>query len=354
MNPYSTTKAVCHGDRLALLKAGGHPAPVHLQLIPSNVCNHRCGFCAYRMPGYTSEQLFDDAEIMRGKDAVEILRGAAEAGVRAVQFTGGGEPTVHRDLHTLLVVARNLGLDSALVTNGLLMRGGILISLLACAWVRVSLDAGTEETYRKVRGVPAGTFDQVLSNVRELTRRRTESGSRVYVGLSFVVTADNWQDIPVVVEIAEGLGVDNLRFSAVFSNDDDGFYEGFGDEAAALCQQAAGAQPNGLLVSDNFSNRRDDLKQGAPDYDRCWYQHLTTYVGADQEVYRCCLLAYNERGRLGSLKGRTFKEFWNDPATVASLAGLNPRECARCQFNERNRAIQRIVDMIPERHGNFV
>lgn len=354
MNPYSVTKAVCHGDRLAALKFGLHPVPVHLQLIPANLCNHHCSFCAYRMEGYTSCEKFDDGVIMGGSDAVQVLQGAAAAGVKAVQFTGGGEPTVHRDLHTLLVVARNLHLESALVTNGQLMRGEMMTDLLACSWIRISLDAGTEETYRRIRGVEPGVFRKVLANVRELVGRRNDSKSPVYIGLSFIVTSDNWQEIPLACEIASELGVDNLRFSALFSNDDDGHYDGFGDEAASLCRQVAGARLNGLLISDNFSDRRQDLKQGAPDYDRCLYQHLTTYVGADLNVYRCCLLAYNERGKLGSLKGRTFLEFWNDPETIASLAGLNPRDCLRCQFNERNRSIKAIMDMIPERHGNFV
>jgi len=354
VNPYSVSKALCHGNRLAEMKAGGHPAPVHLQLIITNRCNHNCEFCAYRMEGYTSAQTFDERSELSTADAVDIMRSASEFGVRAVQFTGGGEPTVHRGLPALLAAAQSLGLKAALVTNGQLLRDELQTAVLGCAWIRVSLDAGSDQTYQKIRRVRPGVFDQVLTHVRELTARRRLTGAHVYVGLSFLVTEQSWQEIPIAVEIAESLGVDNLRFSAVFSPDDHAVYQGFGDEAAALCRKVSGARLNGLLVTDNFSDRLGDLRQGAPDYDRCHYQRLTTYIGADLNVYRCCLLAYNERGLLASLMGRTFESAWNDPATVASLAQLNPRECLRCQFNERNRSIGQLMEMIPDQHGDFI
>ena len=61
-NPYSVTKALHHKEKIEELRHGGHPTPVHVQLIISDYCNHDCDFCAYRMSGYTSNQMFQVEE----------------------------------------------------------------------------------------------------------------------------------------------------------------------------------------------------------------------------------------------------------------------------------------------------
>ena len=52
-NPYSSLKMAWHYAR-----EGGLPkAPKQVQMILSDLCNQNCRFCAYRMDGYTSNQL---------------------------------------------------------------------------------------------------------------------------------------------------------------------------------------------------------------------------------------------------------------------------------------------------------
>lgn len=98
---YSTLKAFKYPDRLEAIKSG-HPAgPVHVQIILSDLCNQNCHFCAYRDPSYTSSQLFhidgnyNPNRMIPLDKVLEILDDCVEMGVRAIQLTGGGEPTVH-------------------------------------------------------------------------------------------------------------------------------------------------------------------------------------------------------------------------------------------------------------------
>ena len=100
-----------------------------------------------------------------------------------------------------------------------------------------------------------------------------------------------------------------------------------------------------LAVHDNFGTRFHDLKQHAPDYKTCSYQYYTSYIGADLHAYRCCVLAYNRRGRIhgGDLKDRSWDEFWNSPERKHDLDSLDARQCERCQFNEKNRAVDYLM-----------
>ena len=365
MNPYATNKAIHHPDRLQALAEGRQPAPVHLQIVVSDLCDQDCSFCAYRTPGYSSNEMFgalkpDGTETnnpnrqIDGPKVVDILHQAKELGVKAVQFTGGGEPAVHRELPTLLRVARTLGLEVSLVTNGAKLKGALAEAALDLSWIRISLDAGTGATYAATRRVSPGVFDQVLKNVEDLVQARNRTDSSLFIGLGFVVTRDNWPEVLIARAIAEAIGVDNLRLSAVFQNDGADYYADFGQAAAEACALAAQSSNERLLVSDNFSDRMSDLAQGRPDYERCVYQHFTTYVGGDLNLYRCCVLAYNRHGLIGSLKGASLKDLWESDYKRADFATFDARNCDRCMFNQRNREMNAMVDSMPLGHWNFV
>ena len=63
--------------------------------------------------------------------------------------------------------------------------------------------------YESIHRSKASDFQCVTDNVRYLCETRS---SRVSVGISFVVTKENWQEIPIAVELADSLGVDYIRF----------------------------------------------------------------------------------------------------------------------------------------------
>src|SRR6185436_8088075 len=114
---YSDLKALWHLPEMSALKEGRRFVPPHVQLILSDLCNQDCSFCAYRMSGgFSSEQFAGPAgeknpnrKIPTDK-AIEILNDCAALGVKAVQFTGGGEPTVHPEHMKLFNHALGLGL----------------------------------------------------------------------------------------------------------------------------------------------------------------------------------------------------------------------------------------------------
>jgi len=368
MNPYSTNKALYYVDRLADLKCGHAIAPVHLQLILSDLCNHNCSFCAYRMDGSYSDMFAVKDEngalvknpnrMLSTEDAVMILKDAAKMGVKAVQITGGGEPTVHPECAAIIEAAHTFGLQTALVTNGSKlnerMREALLKSTLS-SWVRVSLDAAISETYKTIRGLNSNTaFEKVCMNIKELTSERNKIAPWVYVGISFVVTKENWEEIPAATELAKRLGADSIRFASNFTPENDNYYSDFGDEAEALCEEAKKQDDFSFKAINSLSERRGDLRLGPPDYDFCAYQYLTAYIGADMNSYTCCCNAYNKRGLIGSVKEQGFLGLWESQEKKEFMASFNARDCERCQFNSRNHEINALIEVIPLEHVNFI
>ena len=46
---YSNLKFLGHEGHLKALKDGAVVAPVHVRIKPTNMCNHDCWYCAYRV-----------------------------------------------------------------------------------------------------------------------------------------------------------------------------------------------------------------------------------------------------------------------------------------------------------------
>ena len=341
-------------------------APKQVQLILSDLCNQDCSFCAYRMTGYSSNQMFvgDSEKARYGHNnpkrflptakAMEILQDCANNGVLGIQFTGGGEPTVHPDHEAIFQRALELGLKCALVSNGVAWSDSLIAMLPQFAWVRMSIDAGYAETYAKIRNTPTGHFTKVLKNLSRLAYA-IKSGipSPCVLGVGYVVTPDNWQEIGIGTALAKEFGAHYIRLSAMFSQDGiEPYREHYGDMKETIHTARERNECETFRVHDLFGDRIDDLEHGAPDYQTCYYQSYNTYIGGDANIYRCCVLAYNKRGLLGSVKDKSYDEFLKAPDTPDKFRDFDARGCDRCQFNLKNKAMNYLLGGKPP-HAEF-
>lgn len=329
---YSQAKPVYWMDRLMLLRSGIAPPPVHVQIVLSDLCNQDCGFCAYRMSSGLSNELFPQGKrknpnrMIATEKAREIIDDCAALGVKAIQFTGGGEPTVHPDHLELFARAQEHGMATALVTNAIAL-DATHPAVRAMRWVRVSVDAGTAETYSKTRRVSARHWPTVWANIEELSRSCAGT-----VGVGYVVTKENFHELPVAAELALQAGAANIRVGAVFSAEGVGYY---GDRLAEIRAVLKSSRARfGGFFADVFDRRIEDLEVGSPVEPSCGYQHLTTYIGGDLGVYRCCNTAYTQAGKVADLHEMRFADLYNKPAEYFDATG-----CRFCQFRGQNQVI---------------
>lgn len=347
MNAYSHLKPFRHPDILHSIQTGSPARPAHVELILADACQQHCSFCAYRLPGYASNQLFNDKNMMDLWKALEIVQDCKDIGVQAVQFTGGGEPTLHRGFPQVFSTVIDNGMKAGLVSNGVRIDVALADILAKAAWVRISLDASTEETYCKIRRVHSSHWQKAQAAIVNL-----KAAGCPQVGVGFVVTPDNWTEILGAAELAKSLGADNFRISAMFSNEDERLFATFHKSAALLAQAAEELSDARFTVYNRFSDRLDDLRLGKPSERLCGYQFFTTYIGADLNVYRCCGYAYNRHGLIGSLRDRRFRDFWLSEERINNQLSFDGRGCERCQFRRQNEAIQYSVQ--PQLHEEFV
>ena len=284
---------------------------------------------------------------------IEIIDDLQAVGVQAVQFTGGGEPTVHPDHLDIFDHALHQGLSCALVTNGSLLREGWQAILPSFKWVRVSVDAGTPLTYSEVRNVRPGAFEKTLNNISLIRAEIDRQGTDCLLGAGFVVTALNWDEIVTACQLLKNAGASYVRLGAMFSEEGSGYYSGIYDNIKIKIWQAKELEDDSFKVVDLFGDRITDLDVGAPGYKFCGYQQFVMYIGGDQKVYRCCTTSYTKHGEIGDLSEQSFSQWFGSRAKQDAIANFNARSCKVCQFNGKNETINYMVEPEPL-HGEFV
>ena len=111
----------------------------------------------------------------------------AERGLRSVILIGGGEPTLHPGFESFVRFAKGLSLQIAVVSNG--SRGDRLLEIADALgpgdWLRLSLDAGSDELFRAMhRPVSRSlTLDEICAWVPRIKARNP--GLRI--GYSYII-----------------------------------------------------------------------------------------------------------------------------------------------------------------------
>jgi MoaA/NifB/PqqE/SkfB family radical SAM enzyme len=92
------SKVIANLDFVLAFLKGGNPPPVLVEVDPSNTCNHACPFCIssyIHLPESKGLKTYDKS-ILPEKTLLALCKDFKDMGVKAVNWTGGGEPQLTR------------------------------------------------------------------------------------------------------------------------------------------------------------------------------------------------------------------------------------------------------------------
>ena len=350
---YSALKVMRYPDRIWAWLAGRPAAPVHVRIKPLNRCNHDCWYCAYRAGSLQLGEQMDEGDRLPADQLRGIARDLVAMGVAAVTFSGGGEPLLYRELPEIVEILGEGGVRVAALTNGSNLKGRMAEAFARHGtWVRVSVDAVDDEGYARTRGIGPGNFTRLLDNMSDFAAR----GSRCTLGVSLIVGTENAPRIAEACTLFKAAGASHVKLSGVVVDNGHDANEAYHAPLRPIVQaqiaEARRLEEDGFRIVDHYHALPERFDKP---YGSCPSMRFLTVIGADGCVYACQDKAYTEAGRIGSLDGRSFAEFWSDPATQAFLAGLDPRRaCAHhCVAHTKNLVLQEIAGLDPD-HGAFV
>jgi radical SAM protein with 4Fe4S-binding SPASM domain len=324
------------------------PVPRELQVEVTGACNLACRMCLVRYAPRIGRRTgaLPVAAFHRLLDELPALE--------RVTLQGLGEPLLAPGLLEMVEACTARGIAVGFNTNGTLLRRPVADRLVASGldWLHVSLDGATAATYEGVRD--GATFDVVRANLEGLLAARAEAGrERPQVLLVFVAMRRNVGDLPALVRLAHGWGVDGVRvqnLSHAFTDTDpagayadirafardEALWGGDGPDGDPFAEARALAADLGVdLRLPELRAAPPQPAEGAPGCDWPWRSAYVTHRG---EVQPCCMVMGSDRATLGRLEGgsglpdvwhgeayRTFRRRLTEP-------GDPPEVCRGCSF----------------------
>lgn len=350
--PYSELKIFHHTDRINGFLKGERVAPVYVRIKPTNICNQRCFYCAY-----ADDSLFDGREVDTREsipwDVMEkTLYDFKEIGVKAVTFSGGGEPLCYHSIIDTLSLIQKLAIDYSMITNGQALEGEAVKYLKDAKWIRVSFDSSKSETYEAIRRV--NTHKRVIDNIANFASIKNKNCT---LGINCVVSKNNADEIFDICTLVKKLGVDNIKLSPIAVKENGKSYHDSIKEL--VMKQIVSAQRelenSNFRIVDKYTCDLELPTTYHKQYQKCYIQNFFAVIGADCKVYRCHQRAYTKAGELGDLTQIPFKDLWFSPNVINKMNSFDPQKecCFRCAFDERNTLLNDFVN-IDYNHINFI
>jgi len=304
----------------------GPVRPIHWDVDPSSVCDHRCRGCPYIFDGPIDPMLGvvrPESHVAR-RTLLELatflrfLDQAVENGCKAITFVGGGEPTIHPDFTRMMQAATERGVKFGVITHlGRKYSPDFFKALAHATWVRVSVNAGTPDTYQRHQG--KDHFTQAIDNMETAA----EHGTRV--GMSFLITNDNYEEIVLAAAHTKAVGGHFIQYKPIIELELGKAYEGIEEAIAKRLEAARGLVEDGFQVIDQWSSRFEELRRHERGEFKglCHVPRFNPKLGANGIVYTCCELAYSEEGAIGSI--------YDEPLVdILERAGKKCMEMSKC------------------------
>lgn len=331
----------------------GTDAPLIVELDPTAVCDLAC-------PGCISEDIIATANSFSSKRLLELGKEFKESGVKGVIFIGGGEPLAHPASGKLIKYFGENDISVGITTNGTFIDRYMDEIAEYSSWTRVSMDAATDEMFRKLRPTKGGgsKFYHIIKNMRKLSKIK-----RGKLGFSFLIRTEvegddivsNVHEIYNAALLAKNIGCDYFEVKPSYNYKNDVAHSLVKHSQERIDEIKMELKKLSSLVDDKFSIVKaitlDASLKGVQEkqvktYKSCPATELRTLV-TPTGVFVCPYWRGKKRFNVGDVKITNFKDLWNSERRRKVQKWLNPSvHCANlhCLRHETNLEILSMID----------
>jgi MoaA/NifB/PqqE/SkfB family radical SAM enzyme len=344
---YSGLKIVWHPEKLKSFIEGKISAPIYVRVKPTNRCNHHCSFCSYDPEtGDTSVRgLLNRTDEIPREKMLEILRDFKEIGVKAITYSGGGEPLIYPHIVESMKKTLEYEIGLSIITNGQELNKEKAEILSKANWVRVSANSSDSKIFSRIRKRPESWFDELEKNIKEFAKIKRE---RCEFGINYVVQIENASQVYDSVRYFKDLGVNHIKITPMWNQDFETYHQPIKDSVLEqIVRSKKDFHEEGVFaVHDTYAGDFSGTSVPERHYSRCYIMQAVLVIGADCNVYFCHDKAYASSGVLGSLKDKSFRELWFSPEAAEIFRKFNPRESCRhhCTNDSKNVLLNSLID----------
>lgn len=294
-------------------------------------CNLRCPNCIWVLK---SDEFFDGTE-MKLQDAKHIIDHYISVGVNRISIQAEGEVLLYPHYKELVQYCKEKGRPvSTLITNGVLLDKFTEFVFLYIPHVLVSIDGPFCGEYIKVRGGTEANFNRIINAVGNFVKEKRRRNLGNSISINCVLAKDNLHIMHDMIDLADRLGVDKLRFRNFHplfgGNGRIPLYASDSDAAQAATQAATYAASRNVNIVLPVLYQEGGVRFGCDGMLK-----NTIVIGADGSFAPCCHLEAdgtygnffaNPRGYTDNIKKKAFiKTLYN-----ASSYDAIPESCKDC------------------------
>ncbi len=289
-------------------------------------CNLRCHFCDNGM-----RNLYRDIPPERFRAIVGQLKAGTRLGLH-----GLGEPTLHKELLSLIGHAKGRGLyvyfnTNHTVTTDEQMQGFVDQGLDE---LRISMSAGSRAGFEAYAG--RDLFDALVERVRRMVEIRG-ARPKPLLRLVFVLTQQSHAEFGAVAALADQLGVDELQVQSFLNwgkeQLPDEPEEGCAIDGGELervrrsvLDTVAGVRRVRVLLPFGSEGTDEEMTPG-----RCQWPFNATWITADGHVTPCCNLHDPRQISFGNAFEKSLQEIWLGEAYQAFRAQYRANQVDACR-----------------------
>ncbi len=158
-------------------------APISINLDLITACTFHCDHCI-------DGDIIDTGKFLDLTYVKKIIKDWNKNGLKSIILIGGGEPTLYPKFEEVVKFLKSFSLGMGLVSNGTRLDKveNICHLLNKKDWVRLSLDAATDETFEKIhRPKVKITLSEILEQVKKIRQKNPN----FQIGYSYLIIGDD-------------------------------------------------------------------------------------------------------------------------------------------------------------------
>lgn len=346
-------KLIYHPDRVNKWLQGENIYPLYMEISLYGGCNHRCIFCGVDYLGHKAAVL--DKSYLK-----KFITQAAQKGVKSFMYAGTGEPLLHKNFTEIVSWTKKKGIDVAVTSNGVMFTEEKAEECLGnLSWFRVSLDAGTAETYAKIRKTKAKDFDVVLNNISNAVKIRNKNKYNCTIGAQLIILPQNINEMGILAKKLKSIGTDYLIIKPYSQH--------------PLSKNRLGK----LIDYSKVLHKKDELKKYSSknfniifrsnamekinskvNYQQCYGLSFSAYLLENGDLFPCIEVLGSKKYVYGNIYRESFKGIWQGMRRKKVMEQLN-RNFATINSCERQSRLEEMNEYLwnlknPPRHVNFI
>ncbi|KPL05273.1 MAG: hypothetical protein AMJ73_01560 [candidate division Zixibacteria bacterium SM1_73] len=342
VNPFERNKILrMYHDAKRILEAK-MPCPLMAVVYPSYVCNHNCQGCSCQELDIKENVFLDPQNFAKLLNSLRYLK------IKSIEFSGGGEPTLHPKFGELAERAANEEFELGLLTNGSLLSDRLADQVVDhFTFIRVNIDASDMQIYNKMHCPPEKYgFQVVMNNLEEVISKKNKKNSKLTVGAKVLVCQSNMNFIESVINLAKDIGCDYIQFKPMRNAKDSLLPEQVGEVDGLIRALQEKYYP--FLVCGGAKSSKSNRK--------CWLSPIHLVVDPLGDIYPCCHYQFRrESTRMGNLFDQPIEKIWFGERHKEVIRNLRVEDCNLydCRWHYYNEVMWQIIEE-DKMHLNFI